>query len=241
MRALSTFTTVALALLVLQSCSSAKKQRLEEREKLAANTGFYCQFINGDEYQDFEVVLNVEMAKRCEANRPFSITSYKSAADIHGLLYCCTMKNGAQTLLGTKAKTPPPPRSEAHHDMDHGVRPPARGEKPVPPPKPVETKSTEGDGLDEDADANALAKPSAAVTPAVKPAAATAVAPTAAAPAATTAPAQKAAAPAASTTSAPAQKATAPAKPAAPVEDAPVMEPTPKKPTLKPENAELDQ
>ncbi|MBX2987510.1 MAG: hypothetical protein KF802_06405 [Bdellovibrionaceae bacterium] len=78
-----------LSALTLTACSSAQKQRAEQREKLAASSGLYCDFINGDEHRDVDVEVNMSMARRCDAAKPFSMTSYKNSSEVSGILYCC--------------------------------------------------------------------------------------------------------------------------------------------------------
>lgn len=96
-------TVLSITAFCLSSCSSAQKARQAEREKVAAVTGFYCDFVNGDEFKDAEVALNLTMAKRCDPAKPFSMTGYKNASEIHGIVYCCsTIKKEAH--LGSAPK-----------------------------------------------------------------------------------------------------------------------------------------
>lgn len=93
------------AVMVLSSCSTARKERLEQREKIAGSSGLYCDFINGEKFNDVEVVLNLEMGKRCDSSKPFSISGYKSAAEVVGMMYCCstTRKSEAGAPTGGKS------------------------------------------------------------------------------------------------------------------------------------------
>lgn len=126
----------------LFACSNKMKIRQEQREKLAANSGLYCDFVNGDEYKDVEVELNMVMAKRCDPNKSMTITNYKNASEIYGLVYCCAMnrKEKAAELLSSaksskavtekvstppgkpgeaaKEKTPPPAPAGESGDLD---------------------------------------------------------------------------------------------------------------------------
>lgn len=81
-----------LTSLLLISCASSYKVRQEQRDKLATSTGMFCEFVSGDEFTDVDVEVSLRMGKRCEANRPFSLTNFKNASDNSGLVYCCTSK-----------------------------------------------------------------------------------------------------------------------------------------------------
>lgn len=85
--------TIALSsLFLLSACASGTfKARQEQREKLAANSGLYCEFVNGDQHPDTDVELNMQMARRCDATGNFSIINYKNTSDQPGVMYCCTM------------------------------------------------------------------------------------------------------------------------------------------------------
>lgn len=92
-----------LGLLALTGCaSSAYKARQEQREKLANSAGLYCEWINGDKHSDIDVELNLQMAKRCDSSRPFTLTPYKNTADQNGIMYCCAMA-GAEQKVARKA------------------------------------------------------------------------------------------------------------------------------------------
>ncbi|RYZ69710.1 MAG: hypothetical protein EOP09_07230 [Proteobacteria bacterium] len=81
-----------LITLGLTSCaSSTYKARQVEREKVANSSGLYCDWVNGDKHSDVEVEVNLQMAKRCDANKAFSLTNYKNNSDQNGLMYCCAL------------------------------------------------------------------------------------------------------------------------------------------------------
>lgn len=85
-----------LSLVVLAGCSSSKiKERKEQREKVAQSSKLYCEFINGEMYPDIDVALNLEMAKHCDSEKPFSLANYKTPAENPGILYCCSMPGKA--------------------------------------------------------------------------------------------------------------------------------------------------
>ena len=80
------------SMVLLSACASGTfKARQEMRERMAASSGFYCEFINGDAHPDVDVEVNMQLAKRCDSTRPFSITNYKNASDQIGVMYCCSM------------------------------------------------------------------------------------------------------------------------------------------------------
>lgn len=70
-------------------CSTAYKQRQEEKNKVASSTGHYCEFVNGDARNDIDVELTLQMSKKCDLAKPYSITNYKNASDIFGVIFCC--------------------------------------------------------------------------------------------------------------------------------------------------------
>lgn len=96
--------SIAMGLLVLAGCASGRyKERQAEREKVAAATGMFCEFVNGDANPDVDVEMNFQMGKRCDSTKPFSITAYKNPSEIHGVIYCCSMKQEMPKGLPAKA------------------------------------------------------------------------------------------------------------------------------------------
>jgi hypothetical protein len=81
--------------LIFAGCSSAQKQRKEQREKAAQQSGLWCEFVNGEMFPDIDVALNLEMSKRCDTTKQYTISSYKTPSENHGVLYCCALKEGA--------------------------------------------------------------------------------------------------------------------------------------------------
>ncbi len=70
-------------------CSTAYKARQEERNKVAASSGHYCEFVNGDAHNDVDVELTLQMTRKCDTSKPYTLTNYKNASDIFGVIYCC--------------------------------------------------------------------------------------------------------------------------------------------------------
>lgn len=88
---------VVTAFLLSACASSHYKARQEQREKLAASSGMYCEWVNGEKHSDVDVELSLEMAKRCDSSKSFSITTYKNTSDQNGVIYCCVMQNSGSS------------------------------------------------------------------------------------------------------------------------------------------------
>jgi hypothetical protein len=105
-----------LGLLALSGCASnAYKQRMEQREKLSSSAGLYCEWINGDKHSDIDVELNLQMAKRCDSSKPFSLTPYKNPSDQNGIMYCCAMPS-SEPKAAAPRKTSSPAASASVKD-----------------------------------------------------------------------------------------------------------------------------
>ena len=83
-----------VATLLMTGCGSMQK-RQEERNKVAQSSGLYCEFVNGDANNDVDVEVNIQMSKKCDITKQFSMTSYKNASDIFGIVYCCHYQKAA--------------------------------------------------------------------------------------------------------------------------------------------------
>ena len=81
-----------VALLTLSGCASNRKHKFDQREKAALASGLYCDFVNGEKSPEVELELNLLMSKKCDADKHFSITSYRTPAEVTGVLYCCATK-----------------------------------------------------------------------------------------------------------------------------------------------------
>ncbi len=98
---------LAVALLA-QGCTSAQvRDSRKKRDTAVSKYGMYCDFVKSDSVLETEVELNVRMSDRCDAARPFSITSYNTATDVHGVLFCCSLDPEKAKARATV--TPPPP------------------------------------------------------------------------------------------------------------------------------------
>jgi hypothetical protein len=89
------FQTAAVLGLVgvfMAGCASSQmKARKDQREKVSQTSKLYCDFVNGDVYPDVEVQLNLEMAKRCDSDKSFTATSYRTTNENLGIVYCCAL------------------------------------------------------------------------------------------------------------------------------------------------------
>ena len=83
-----------LMMLFVAGCASSTfKARQEQREQLALSTGMFCEFISGDLFPDLDVELSLRMAKRCDADKNYTITNHRNESGQNGVMYCCTMAN----------------------------------------------------------------------------------------------------------------------------------------------------
>lgn len=109
--------------LVLAGCASGTfKARQEQREKMAASTGMYCEFLSGDVYHDLDVELSMSMAKRCDSTRNFSITNFKNSSDQNGVIYCCSTVQRSEKRATAKRPTAPA-KAASESDVDSEVIP----------------------------------------------------------------------------------------------------------------------
>lgn len=84
-------------MIVWTGCSSSKiKERKEQRDRIVQTSKMYCEFINGEQYPDMDVALNLEMAKKCDSEKPFSLTNYKTPTENPGILFCCSPSSRSQ-------------------------------------------------------------------------------------------------------------------------------------------------
>ena len=94
-----------MGLLFLTGCaSSAYKARMEQREKVANSAGLYCEWINGDKHSDIDVELNLQMGKRCDSSKPFTLTPYKNPSDQNGIVYCCAMTGAEPKVQASSSR-----------------------------------------------------------------------------------------------------------------------------------------
>jgi len=116
------FVVLTSSALLLSGCASGTfKARQEQREKLAASSGMFCEFISGDLFPDVDVELSMQMAKRCDSGKNFSITNYKNSSDQPGVIYCCATRGGERRSSMATKKSQPAPKSESSQDSDAEV------------------------------------------------------------------------------------------------------------------------
>jgi len=114
------------ALFIATGCaSSAMKERKEQRDRVSQTSRMFCEFVNGDIYPDIEVALNLEMAKRCDPDKNFSVTGYKTRSEVQGLVFCCSLTGAAKASMaaGQKSEVPTPaPKREAKREIKKEVK-----------------------------------------------------------------------------------------------------------------------
>jgi hypothetical protein len=108
---------------VLSGCSSGATKRKEEREKAVQTSKLYCEFVNGENFPDIDVALNLAMAQKCDHEEPHSLTAYRTPSEVTGVMFCCSVvdKNAEKANGGGKDK------SARGSDRTSG------GLRPVPP------------------------------------------------------------------------------------------------------------
>ncbi|MNJ99782.1 hypothetical protein D3C87_175630 [compost metagenome] len=100
----------SLSTIFLAGCASGTfKARQEQREKLASSTGMFCEFISSDIFPDVDVELSMRMAKRCDADKNFSITNHKNESGQNGIVYCCAMASKAPRRVEAPRSSKPAP------------------------------------------------------------------------------------------------------------------------------------
>lgn len=105
----------SLALAALVGCSStAQKERKAQREGLSKSSKLYCEFINGEQYQDIDVFLNIQMAQKCDADKPYSVSQYRTPSDIQGIMFCCGLTHKAAQAETAEAA---PAKKDAKKDV----------------------------------------------------------------------------------------------------------------------------
>ena len=80
-----------LSLLFVTGCSSGNKKS-EARDKVTSQSGLYCDFVNGEKNRQIELELNILMAKKCDVDKPYTISDYRSPAEVSGMIFCCRVK-----------------------------------------------------------------------------------------------------------------------------------------------------
>ncbi|MFN8845763.1 MAG: hypothetical protein ACK5W9_02830 [Bdellovibrionales bacterium] len=105
--------SLILSTLFLFSGCSSKNKKAELREKVIQQSGFMCEFINGEQHRQVEIELNVLMAKRCDTEKPYSMTNYKTSAEVNGVLFCCRTKDTVPVKSVSTTSTSSPALSPA--------------------------------------------------------------------------------------------------------------------------------
>lgn len=135
MSAKNGFIYMSIFSLMMLGCASSKmKERKEQREKMVQASHLYCDFINGEVYQsDVEVVLNLEMAKKCDSEKPFSVSQYRTPSENQGLIFCCSLSARAEKAA----------EKAAEKSADKSEKKAAKADKPEKKDKAGETPANE--------------------------------------------------------------------------------------------------
>lgn len=124
---------LSLVTLFIAGCASSTfKARQEQREQLALSTGMFCEFISGDLFPDLDVELSMRMAKRCDADKNYTITNHRNESGQNGVIYCCTMAN-ARTKPRVSRPAAPMTQAPAAHTAA-----PAKANKEIAAPAVIE-------------------------------------------------------------------------------------------------------
>ena len=94
--------SVLVGFFFLSGCTSIQK-RQEERNKVAQSSGLYCEFVNGDANNDVDVEVNLRMSKKCDVNKQFTLTNYKNASDLFGVIFCCHYQKSSNSSTSSSA------------------------------------------------------------------------------------------------------------------------------------------
>lgn len=128
--------SLILSALFFVGCANTKA-RQEQRDKISASSGMYCEFISGDRYADVDVELNLQMGKRCDPAKPYSLTNYKNSSENFGLVYCCGIKG-----KGAVAQAPVETKHFGPKEEEKPAEPVAQAQPEAPAkPKPSTTRT----------------------------------------------------------------------------------------------------
>lgn len=100
------------ALFVVGCASQSQKARKEQQQKVIQSAKFYCEYLNGEQYYDIDVALNVSMGQRCDAEKPFSVSQYRTPSDIQGVMYCCSTSEKTALLTDKDGKAAKPAKKD---------------------------------------------------------------------------------------------------------------------------------
>lgn len=102
---------ILLAGFVLSACASkTQNERRQERERVANSSRMMCDFINAEKFPDADIELNIQMGRRCDPDKNFSITQFRTPSDNQGIMYCCVMN--PRIRLGSPSRATAPNSSE---------------------------------------------------------------------------------------------------------------------------------
>lgn len=102
---LATIVVLAMSLFFVGCASNNKRSEL--RDKVVSQSGFLCEFINGEKHRQVEIELNVLMAKKCDVDKPYSVSNYKTSAEVAGMIFCCNTKEAPTSTSKPAAPSAP--------------------------------------------------------------------------------------------------------------------------------------
>lgn len=133
-------------LLMVAGCSSGElKARQEQRERIVQSSKLYCEFVNGDNNHDIDVAINLAMGAKCDAEKSFSMTNYRTPSEINGVLFCCGIRTPKAPESAVKAEPKMPKHQAPEVTPVVPVAPEAKpAAKPLAPVSGVSTAPATG-------------------------------------------------------------------------------------------------
>lgn len=113
---------IALVGLSMSGCgSSSVRAKRDQRDKAVQTAHLWCEFVNGENNPtDVDVALNLSMAQKCDSDKPFSLSTYKTPSEVQGLVYCCGMvdknKKEEKVMAKMDLKNDPPAKDMKKQD-----------------------------------------------------------------------------------------------------------------------------
>lgn len=94
-------------------CSSAElKARQEQRDRIVHTAKIYCEFIDGEDFSDIDVALNIAMGAKCDTEKSMSLINYRSPSESAGILFCCGTREAKSERSESRYEISPAPKKE---------------------------------------------------------------------------------------------------------------------------------
>ncbi len=134
---------LTIAALSLAACGGrVSAERDAERDRAASQGGGYCDFVSNIDHPDVEVEVGLRLTKRCDMNKSFSITEYRTEKNNNGILFCCAGQNkrsnsnsSSGSHGGTSTITTTTPSSAASPTTTKPSAPTSGNKKTAPSPE----------------------------------------------------------------------------------------------------------